>query len=85
MSRFYKIALGVFILLVAFLTYLEAIEPTPINWYPSYSKLDKIPLGSYIFYENWKETNPEHFEEVNIPPFEFLSDSSSIADGSYFS
>ena len=84
MSRFYKIALGVFILLVAFLTYLEAIEPTPINWYPSYSKLDKIPLGSYIFYENWKETNPEHFEEVNIPPFEFLSDSLSITNGSYF-
>ena len=84
MSRFYKVSLGVLFLLVAFLTYLEAIEPTPINWYPSYAKEDKIPLGTYVFYENWKDSNPEYFEEINIPPFEFLSDSSKIKDGSYF-
>ena len=84
MSRFYKVSLGVLFLLVAFLTYLEAIEPTPINWYPSYAKEDKIPLGTYVFYENWKHSNPEYFEEINIPPFEFLSDSSKIKDGSYF-
>ncbi|WBL21033.1 DUF4350 domain-containing protein [Zunongwangia sp. HRR-M8] len=84
MSKFYKISLGVFIFLIAFLTYLEAIEPTPINWYPSYAKQDKIPLGTYVFYENWKASNPDNFKEINIPPFEYLSDSTGIENGTYF-
>lgn len=49
MSKTYKIALGVFFLLLAGLVWLEANEPEPINWSESYSANDKIPLGTYLF------------------------------------
>lgn len=67
--------------LVLFLTYLEASEPEPVNWSPSYLKSDKIPLGTFVFYESWKEKTSATIEHVNIPPFEFLSEAEQ---GTYF-
>ena len=73
MNRTYKITLLVFLFLVGFLTYLEAIEPEPLNWNPSYSSSDRIPLGPYVLYDNLKAS----FEEtvrVDKTPYEFLSE-----------
>lgn len=75
-----KITLGAFLLLVLFLTYLEASEPDPVNWNPSYLQTDKIPLGTFVFYETWKE-KVDNFENVDLPPFEFME---SARDGTYF-
>jgi hypothetical protein len=75
-----KITLGAFLLMVLFLTYLEASEPDPVNWSPSYLQYDKIPLGTFVFYESWKEKS-ENIENVDIPPFEFIE---SAQDGTYF-
>ena len=72
MNRTYKITLVVFLFLVAFLTYLEAIEPEPVNWNPSYSSNDKIPLGTYVLYDNLKDNFSETVK-VTQTPFEFLS------------
>lgn len=76
-----KIAFGALMLVVLFLTYLEASEPEPVNWNPSYLETDKIPLGTFIFYESWKEQAPETLENINIPPFEFLDQAKT---GTYF-
>ena len=81
MSRTYKITLLLLISLLVALAYLEASEPEEINWNPSYSAVDKIPLGSYVLYENLQEQLPET-RIVNIPPYEFLADTSS--QGTYF-
>lgn len=72
MSKFNKIALVIFLLLAAGLTYLEALEPEPLNWSPSYSATDKIPLGTYILFENLRQHFPE-IEIVKQPSFEFLT------------
>lgn len=69
-----KIAFGFLLLLVLFLTYLETSEPEPVNWNPSYLESDKIALGSFVFYESWKENKEEGIEKIDIPPFEFLTD-----------
>lgn len=81
MSKGYKIVLFLLVLLLAMLTYLEANEPQEVNWNASYSANDKIPLGAHVLAENLKEQSFP-MQEVNIPPFEFLKDSS--VSGTYF-
>ncbi|UJH92022.1 DUF4350 domain-containing protein [Antarcticibacterium sp. 1MA-6-2] len=81
MSKIGKIAFGLFLLLVLFLTYLEASEPQPVNWNPSYLETDKIALGSYVFYESWKENTTIPIEKIELPPFEFLEQGPT---GTYF-
>ncbi|WP_168191391.1 hypothetical protein [Antarcticibacterium flavum] len=53
MTRGGKFAMGLILLMVLLLTYLEASEPDPVNWNPSYLETDRIALGSFIFYESW--------------------------------
>ncbi|HSI71221.1 MAG TPA: DUF4350 domain-containing protein [Gillisia sp.] len=80
MNRGGKFALGLILLVVLFLTYLEASEPDPVNWNPSYLETDKIALGSFVFYDSWEEIGV-NLEKVNVPPYEFLNQESS---GTYF-
>ena len=75
MSKSYKILLGVLVLLLVLLTWLEANEPEELNWMPSYSAVDKIPLGSFVLYKTLKE-QPFKIKNVHVPPYEFLKDSS---------
>ena len=72
MSRLYKIAIVSSLLLVGFLTYLETMEPEPVNWNSSYSSKDKIPLGTFVLYESLRGKFDE-IVEVNIPPYDFLN------------
>ena len=81
MSKAYKITLGLLVLLLVFLTWLEANEPQEINWSPSYSALDKIPLGTKVLFENLQEQDLQ-LQEVNMPPYEFLED--TTVTGTYF-
>jgi hypothetical protein len=81
MSKAYKISLALLVLLLVFLTWLEANEPQEINWSPSYAALDKIPLGTKVLFENLKQQDLD-LQEVNIPPYEFLND--STISGTYF-
>lgn len=81
MNNTYKIALGLFLLLIISLAWLESTEPEPINWTPSFTAKDKIPLGAFVFYENLKATH-ENIEDINIPPYEYLNSSPGM--GTYF-
>lgn len=81
MNNTYKIALGLFLLLIISLAWLESTEPEPINWTPSFTAKDKIPLGAFVFYENLKGTH-ENIEDINIPPYEYLNSSPGM--GTYF-
>lgn len=83
MNKTYKIIFGTLIGLTLLLTYLEATEPAPVNWSSSYMPGDKIPLGSYVFFESWKNSNTSLIEEVNIPPYEFLNQQETPS-GTYF-
>ncbi len=73
-SKSHKILIFSLIALLALLTYLEAAEPDKINWFPSYAKTDKIPLGTYVSYTLLKDTyTTTILDDVNQPPFEFLN------------
>lgn len=79
-----KIFIIIIIGAIGLLTFLEASEPEPINWFPSYAKTDKIPLGTFISYDLIHETfGSGGFKEINLPPYEFLTDNDTIK-GTYF-
>ncbi len=81
MNKTYKITFGLFLLLVISLTWLESTEPEPINWNSSYTAQDKIPLGAYVYYDNWK-AKTDSIKQINIPPYDYLMDAPD--NGTYF-
>ncbi|MFO8148635.1 MAG: DUF4350 domain-containing protein [Bacteroidota bacterium] len=81
MSRSLKLAFSAFLLLVLFLTYLEATQPEPVNWNPSYLETDKIALGSFVLFDSWTKNTDTPIEKVKIPPYEFLNGN---PQGTYF-
>ena len=82
MTKLQKIFFFSFLLLLAGLVYVEATKPQPVNWFPSYSKQDKIPLGTYVLHGLLKDSFNEKFMEKDAPPFEVLQD--STLSGTYF-
>jgi len=65
----------VFLFLIGILVYMEATKPQPLNWFPSYHKADKIPLGTYALHTLLKNNFKDNFKEQDRPPFEVLKDS----------
>ncbi|HET8839156.1 MAG TPA: DUF4350 domain-containing protein [Flavobacteriaceae bacterium] len=82
MEKRTKIGFGIFVLLFAAIVYLEANQPEPINWNPSYAHHDKIPLGSFVLFESLKEKYPGKLHKTKRPPFKFLENDS--LNGTYF-
>ncbi|WP_024770261.1 DUF4350 domain-containing protein [Aquimarina macrocephali] len=84
MTKSSKILIIIIIGAIGLLTYIEASEPEPVNWYPSYAKTDKIPLGSFVSYNLIKESfDTQGLQDINQPPYEFLKDNDSVS-GTYF-
>lgn len=84
MSNKLKILAGILLTLFALLVYLESSQKSPVNWFPSYAKKDKIPYGSFVLYNTLKETRTNtNFKEISRPPYEFLADSNHQS-GTYF-
>lgn len=72
MNKGFKLLFGGFLILVLFLTYLEATQPEPVNWNPSYLETDKIALGTFVLFDAWTNTSDVTIEKVRVPPYEFL-------------
>ncbi len=82
MTKLQKTGLFAVLGLLALLVYVEATKPQPINWFQSYSRVDKIPFGTYVLHDLLDEHLAENFIEKNRPPFEVLED--SLLTGTYF-
>ncbi len=57
---------------------VELSSPKPIDWRPSYTSTDKIPFGSYVFFNELDaifENTP--IERVTQDPYEFLKNKKS--------
>lgn len=81
-NKIILIALGV---LLTLLVLLEAFKPKPINWFGSFSKEDKIPFGTFVFYDQLnKIVDADRLQEVKIPPYEFLMDSTETGSTYFF-
>ncbi|MCW5519794.1 DUF4350 domain-containing protein [Aureitalea sp. L0-47] len=74
MSKFQKLIFLGLIIVVASLVYIEASKPEPVNWFPSYTTSDKIPLGTYVLDELLSEKLEDNYRKVNIPPYEKMRD-----------
>lgn len=76
------LAAGLLILISA-VFFLETFTNPPVNWNDSFYKSDNIPMGSRIFHEALQDwAGEERVEEINVPAFEFLRD--STVKGTYF-
>lgn len=82
MTKLQKIVLFTVLSLLALLVYVEVTKPQPINWFQSYSRMDKIPWGTYVLHDLLDEKLNATFIETNRPPFEVLED--STVKGTYF-
>lgn len=72
MPKSFKILIGLFVLLLLFIFYLEANSPEPLDWTPSYQREAKIPLGTKVFFDQLKESDFKY--EINERPlFELFS------------
>lgn len=83
MVRKYKIGFIALALLLGVIVFLETKQPSPLNWTPSYSRIDKIPLGTYVLYESLSEKFTDNFQKIDLPPYKFLKDTVTKR-GTYF-
>jgi len=75
------ISIGILTLLAMFA--LEYNKPKKINWFPSYVSHHKIPYGTYVLNDVMEKHFPDAVQQIQKPPFEFLSRTDSI-EGTYF-
>jgi len=62
----------------------ELVRPQPIDWRSSYTSFDKIPLGSYILYEESPALFSNKTERVLEDPYVFLSRKNHENNSAYF-
>ena len=67
----------------ALIIFMEASKKEPINWFPSYAAQHKIPYGTYVLANEFKEV----FKNTTVttilrPPYQFLKDTTLY--GTYF-
>lgn len=73
MDKRSKRILLAFAIAIITLAFVETVKPKPINWSSSYTSVDKIPFGSYIFYNELADFyNQVPVERITEDPYEFL-------------
>lgn len=73
MTRTLKLYIVLLVLVLFAMVYLDAITPKPVNWSPTYSTKDKIPLGLYVFdNEIGSVLKNQKIEKINISPYEYF-------------
>ena len=83
MDKKLKIYFSIFIAMFALIIFMEATKPKPINWFPSYASHDKIPYGTFILSEEFKELFKDtEVRIINKVPYQFLKD--TTLKGTYF-
>lgn len=75
MPKIYKAGMIAVVVLLALVIYMDATAPEPLDWHSSYYTEDKIPLGTFVFYDMMKHNFPEMVTIENAP-FEVLKDTS---------
>lgn len=73
MDRSLKIYIFFLVLLLAGIVAIDISAPKPINWNPTYSVKDKIPLGLYVFNKEINNILEDHkITKINVTPYEYL-------------
>lgn len=81
MSKSVKIYIVFLVLLMTGIVIIDINSPKPINWTPTYSLKDKIPLGLYVLDQEANSFfKDQKIEKVNVTPYEFFSDKFDYED-----
>ncbi|MAU14397.1 MAG: hypothetical protein CMH46_02520 [Muricauda sp.] len=83
MSKKGRIYIVIGMLTLAAIFVVEYNKPKKINWFPSFVSHHKIPYGTYVLNDLMEKYFPNRVQQVQKPPFEFLSRTDSIK-GTYF-
>ncbi|XLS27761.1 DUF4350 domain-containing protein [Flavobacteriaceae bacterium M23B6Z8] len=82
MSKAAKIYIGITVLLVGLLIFIEYTKPKQISWFPSYDRNHTIPLGTKVLHEQMKTIFKNDFKDVKMAPYVFLKEQGLT--GTYF-
>ncbi|WP_164549887.1 DUF4350 domain-containing protein [Nonlabens ponticola] len=84
MDKRTKFILYAMLVVLIGLVVLESTRPKPVNWRPSYTSGDKIPLGGYVFYDNLDEMFPDaQVKAIDQVPIDFLRENIDLTDANY--
>jgi hypothetical protein len=73
MDRTLKIYIVLLIFVIAGIVYIDINKPKPIDWSPTYSIKDKIPLGMYVFNEEIGGLlKNQTIEKIEVSPYEYF-------------
>ncbi len=85
MDKRSKIIIYILAAILVGLFVVESNRPRPINWRPSYTSGDKIPLGAYVLYDNLEQLfDDAQIESVDQVPMDFLRDHEELTGATYF-
>lgn len=83
MDKKLKIYIGVLLLIITIIMYVEATKTKQINWFPTYAAKHKIPYGTYVLRKELKSIFPKTtIKEIHKSPYLFLKDTTQ--NGTYF-
>ncbi|MFD2915334.1 DUF4350 domain-containing protein [Psychroserpens luteus] len=84
MSRTLKIYVGILILLFVGIIAIEFSTPAPINWKKTYNETQKIPYGTFVFYEELTNMFPESkVHDIKVTPYQYFDDYYTWEDSTY--
>ncbi len=84
MSRALKLYIGVLILIFGIIALVEYTTPPPINWERTFKETDKIPYGTFVFYEELDQLFPNsEVKDIKVTPYEFFDERYSWEDTTY--
>lgn len=84
MDKRSKIILYVLGAILIGLFFIESSRPKPVNWRPSYTSGDKVPLGAFVLYDNLDEIfASSKVQSVDQVPIDFLIEHEEETDASY--
>ena len=74
MNRSLRIYLFALIALIVVVFLIDSGRKKPLNWTPTYSLYDKIPLGLYVLDHEIETTLGDSLKRYENTPYEYLSE-----------
>ena len=63
---------------------VESNRPKPVNWRPSYTSGDKVPLGAFVLYDNLDQVfKNSKIQNVDQVPVDFLRENDTVTNATY--
>lgn len=85
MSKTLKIYIGILLLLLVGIIVVEMSTPPPINWEKTFNQRDKIPYGTFIFYNELNSLFPQsNVYDITVSPYEYFDEQYNWEDSTYF-